>query len=132
MKGGVEAGDLWDLRRNVQDCANGSEIVRLMKRRQRRKPRKVVQDALRNPHWAIVVQTAMNHAVAEASNRCSPQQRAPKGEDLACCGVMVIALAREGAFFDDPAFGVGDRPMRRDADCVDLTVEESGLLLVAS
>ena len=124
MKCGVEAGDLRNLGRNVQDCANGGEIVRLMKRRQRRKPRKVVQDVLCHPHRAIVAQTAMDNTVTEASNRCSPQQSGPHGEDLARCRVMVKAFGREGAFLDDPALGVGDPQARRDANRVMMAIED--------
>ena len=71
----------------------------------------------------------MNDTVTEASNRSSPQQFGPKGEDFAHCGVMVKAFGREGAFLDNPALGVVDPKARRDANRVDLTAEETGLLL---
>ena len=73
MKGGVEAGYLGNLRRNVQDRANGGEIVRLMKRRQWREPGKVVQDIRCHPHGAIIAHTPVNDTVTERGNRLSSQ-----------------------------------------------------------
>ena len=55
MKGCGEAGDLRNLRSNILDCGNGRKVVRLMKRRQWREPRKVVEDkACPNPAHTIV------------------------------------------------------------------------------
>ncbi len=36
MKTSVETGDLWHIRHSIKNCFDGSEIVRLMERRQRR------------------------------------------------------------------------------------------------
>jgi hypothetical protein len=55
MKGCSEAGDLRNLRSNILDCGNGRKVVRLMKRRQWREPRRVVEDqACPNPAHTIV------------------------------------------------------------------------------
>jgi hypothetical protein len=55
MKGCGEAGDLRNLRSNILDCGNGRKVVRLMKRRQWREPRKVVEDkACSTPTHTIV------------------------------------------------------------------------------
>ena len=108
MKSRVEAGYLGNLRRNVQDRANGGEIVRLMKRRQWREPGKVVQDIRCHPHGAIIEHTPVNDTVTERGNRLSSQEFGAHGDDLAHGGVMVKAFGREGAFLDDFALGVGD------------------------
>jgi hypothetical protein len=108
MKGRVEAGYLGNLGRNVRDCANGGEVVRLMKRRQWREPCKVVQDTRCHPHGAIIAHTAVNDTVTERNNRLSSQQFGAHGEDLAHGGVMVKAFGREGAFLDEFILGAGD------------------------
>ena len=105
----------------------GGEIVRLMKRRQWREPRKVVQDALCHPHGAIIAHTAVNDTVTERGNRLSSQQFGAHGEDLAHGCVMVKAFGREGAFLDDLAFGVDDLQAWRDANPANLTAEKADL-----
>ena len=127
MKGRVEAGYLRNLRSNIHDCANGGEVVRLMKRRQWREPRKVVQDARCHPHGPIIAHTAVNDTVTERGNRLSSQQFGAHGEDLAHGGVMVKAFGREGAFLDDFALGVGDLQAWRDANPANLTAEKADL-----
>ncbi len=127
MKGRVEAGDLRNLRRNVQDRANGGEIVRLMKRRQRRKPRKVVQDTRCHPYGANIAHTTVNNTVTERGNSLSSQQFGAHGEDLAHGGVMVNAFGHEGAFLDDFALGIGDLQAWRDANPANLTAEKADL-----
>lgn len=124
----VETRDLRYLRRPIQDCANGSEIVRLVKRRQRRELHEVVEHIRRYPRGTIVVEAAMDYAVTETNYSRSLQERAPHREDVTCSGVVVVSLAREPAIFDDAAIGVPDRKMRREADTLDLPLEESDLL----
>src|SRR5271165_756059 len=127
MKGRVEAGDLRNLRSNIHDCANGGEVVRLMKRRQWREPRKVVQDTRCHPHGAIIAHTTVNDTMTERGNRLSSQQFGANGEDLAHGGVMVKAFGREGAFLDDFALGVGDLQAWRNANPANLTAEKADL-----
>ena len=80
MKSRVETRDLRYLRRSIQDCANGSEIVRLVKRRQRRELHEVVEHIRRYPRGTIVVEAAMDYAVTETdllslpATACSPSR----------------------------------------------------------
>jgi len=55
MKSRVETRDLGYLGRSIQNCANGSEIVRLVKRRQRRELHEVVEHIRRYPRGTIAI-----------------------------------------------------------------------------
>ena len=132
MKGRVEAGYLRNLRSNVQDRANGGEIVRLMKGCQWREPSKVVQDTRCHPHRAIIAHTTVNDTVTERGNRRSSQKFGARGEDLAHGGLMVKVFGREGAFLDDFALGVGDLQAWRDANPANLTAKKQISSLAAS
>ena len=82
MKSRVETRDLRYLRRSIQDCANGSEIVRLVKRGQWRELHEVVEHIRRYPRGTIVLEAAMYYAVTETAYSRSVQQRAAHESDL--------------------------------------------------
>jgi hypothetical protein len=88
----IEAGDLWNLRRKLHDCADGGEVVRLMQGRKRLKFRQVLKHSLCHPHRRGVFEAAVDHAVAEGDDRLLLEQRAPGLNDLARGGAVVEAL----------------------------------------
>ncbi len=76
MKGRVEASELRYLRRSVQDCANGSEWERdcaVGEAAPAARLHEVVEHIRRYPHWAIIVDAAMDNAMTEAGHSRSLQ-----------------------------------------------------------
>ena len=128
MKGRIKTSNLRNLRSDIHDCADGGEIVRLVKRRQWRERPKIVQNIGCYAHGAVIPQTAMNDPVTECGDRLSSQQSGADGEDLAHGGVMIKTFGWGSAFLDGLSFVVGDLQARRNADPADLTAEETLLL----
>ena len=75
---GVEAGDLRQLGRALEQPTNGSEIVRLMERRQRDQLFKRRRHAGIDEHWLREVQPAMHDAMPDADERRIRQARRAK------------------------------------------------------
>jgi hypothetical protein len=112
--------DLRNRRRDVHGCANGGEIVPLMKRSEQRNPCKII-DGLGHLRWPVVGKPAVDHPVADRGDRPSWHQRAPDFE-IARGGTMVEALGGERPLIDDEAFFVGDREIRLSPDLLPKSV----------
>ena len=97
MKGRIEAGDLCDMRRPIQDGSDRGQVVRLMQRgepypfRQRRKGRRIDADG------PIEVHSAMHNTVPDAFHRHSlDQERLP-----------IISISRVAAPWSNAGGGPG-------------------------
>ena len=100
MKRRVEAGDLWDMRRHVQDGADRRQVVRLMQRRQRYQLRQRRQHVAIQADWRGVMHPAMHDAMSDADHRRSLDQAARRRQQFARRRVMVEAVGGPGALGD--------------------------------
>jgi len=67
MERGVEAGDLWQLRRPYEQVANRREIVRLMQRRERDECLEPGEHGLVDAHRQGVVETPVENSMPHAA-----------------------------------------------------------------
>jgi len=65
MKGGIKTSNLWNSGGNSGDCADRSDVVRLMQRRERHERFKRGHDLVVDQNRGRVVQTTVHHAVAD-------------------------------------------------------------------
>lgn len=65
MKGGVEAGNLWQIGRAGQDGSDRRDVVRLMQRRERNQRFQRTQYVRIDPHRSDVALTAVHHPVSD-------------------------------------------------------------------
>src|SRR6478735_7596314 len=67
----VEAGNLWNVRRHIEDCLNGSQVVRLVQRREWRKLRKRRQHSPVEADRGTVSHPAVYNAMSDACHGSS-------------------------------------------------------------
>ncbi len=123
MKGGVEAGDLRQIRETGQDRTDRRQIVRLMKRRQRNVAFQSRQYVLIDPDRPVVVRAAMHDAMPDR-NRIDLQLSAQpgaccreRGRDIADGFALIAAVDQHGAI------GRGDAQPRPASDAVHLALD---------
>src|SRR5262249_7313060 len=100
MEGGVEAGDLGELRLPLQQGSDRAEIVRLMERRQPWQGLKPLDHSIVDKDRRAVVWTAMHHAVANRDGQAS-DLGAQELNDLAERGRHVGGLGRRPGLVDE-------------------------------
>ena len=69
VEGGVEAGDLRDLRRSFHDRAHGGEVVGLMQWREWLQLGELGEHSFGHPHRSAVLDAPMDNPVAEGDDR---------------------------------------------------------------
>src|SRR5262249_6548357 len=130
MEGGVEAGDLGELRLPLQQGSDGAEIVRLMEWRKRRKSLESLDHGCVDQNRRTVIRTAMHHAVSDRDGQAS-DLGAQELNDLAERGRHVGGLGRRPGLVDENfAFCVlGSEPWL-DANPLDLPLQATLQLIV--
>src|SRR5262245_50040641 len=93
VKGGIEAGDLQELRLPRPDRADRGEIVRLVQRRERREGLETLQHRLGDDGRRAVIRTAMHDPVADGGGMLA-DLRAQEADHLVERGRYVLDLGR--------------------------------------
>ena len=62
----IEAGDLCELRRALQQLRNGRHVVRLMQRRERNEARERLERLRLDPHWTGELESPVDDPVSDA------------------------------------------------------------------
>ena len=123
VEGGVEAGDLRHLGRDLHREADRREIVRLVQRRERLVAGEPAEDALVDPHRMVELGPPVNDTVADSPKLEAFERRQP-GAGLGDRRGQVGNLGRLIAALDDPGAGaVGRTQAGPDADAVDLPAQ---------
>ena len=73
VEGGIEAGDLGQVRLASGDRADAGEVVRLMQRGERAERLELGEHGIVDPHRGGELGAAVDHPVAHAPSRMSPR-----------------------------------------------------------
>src|SRR4029078_11215712 len=82
MEGGIEAGDLQDLRLPLQDGPDWRQIVRLMQRCKRHETREAGEHKFADDRRVAVVRAAVNDTMADNDRQLSADLRSKESDDL--------------------------------------------------
>jgi hypothetical protein len=132
MEGGIEAGDLRQLRLSLPQRADRAEVVGLVEWSQRREGLKPLERDIVDQNWLAVIRPAMNHAMADRSRQGS-DLGAKELDDLAQ-GCGHIRRVSSGPGFVDKSFalhGLG-REVGMDANALDLPLEPAPQLIASA
>ena len=123
VEGGVEAGDLRQMRGVGGDGADRCEVVRLVQRGERDQLFKLRQDRLGDQDGGGEVQSAVDDAVAEGNDLLAAEEVLPGLEDFPRGRVVGEAVGGPGSFEHRVAAGVTDFQGRGDTDLFDLAAQ---------
>ena len=124
MEGGVEAGDLRQVRGCFQNRRDGRQIVRLVQWRERHELPELGEDGCVDPRRRGVGGSAMYDAVAERQHVPAGQQLAPCGHDLVGSAMVIEHAVPPVLFGDERAVCLECLKAGAGADAFDLAVEE--------
>ena len=123
MKRGIEAGDLWDMRRHIHNGPDRRQVMRLMQGGEWYQFRQRCQDRAIQADGCGVLHPAVHDTVPDAGYRSSFEQSPADLEQFSSGHVMVEPFGWPAAFGDDVPIAVTDLQVWRDTDAFDLTAE---------
>src|SRR4051812_46744503 len=98
----VEARDLWDLRRHVQDGAYRCQVVRLVQRSQWYQLGQRSENCTIQPNWCGVMRSPMHDAMSDTDHLPSLDQVGSRSQQFARRGDMVEPIGRPVMLGDGP------------------------------
>jgi hypothetical protein len=124
VEGGIEAGNLRQVRRGSGDILDRCEIVRLVERRERHQRGQPGHDIGIDPDRSGEGRAAMHHAMAESLHRPAAQQLLPELQDLRGGCLVVERRFAPLALRHDRPLVIGRAQVRCQADLLDLPVKQ--------
>ena len=113
MERSVEARDLWDVRRYVQDSAYRCQVVWLVQRSQRYQLGQRSENYVIQPNWFGVMHSPMHDAMSDTDHLPSLDQVGSRSQQFARRGDMVEPIRGPVLLGDSDAGSIGLRQERK-------------------
>jgi hypothetical protein len=130
VKGGIEAGDLWQVGLRRGDRADAGEVVRLVQGRERAEPFEPVEHRIVDPHAGGELRATVHHAVADAGEIGIAKMLAQPVDQRSEEGGVIHASVLPAAVGQLLSAGVLRDHVRLGADALDLAREHRRRLSV--
>ncbi len=129
MEGGVEAGDLRQVRPRRGDGADRRQVVRLVQRRQRHQRVERGQQRVGDARGARVVRAAMHDAMADGEQAIRRRDADPPSRAAPRAASRAFPAAPPASLGQSAAVGIVRDEMRRITDLLDLTPQQTGAVV---